>query len=313
MRKEVARALLTRRPTEMFPASRGRFRQTRHRPAPHPAIGEAAGVVDLWRELGGPRRAGMIPLLPLECRPMSHDLFQASALNDTATIASLLDAQPEWVHSRQEDTQRTCLHEAVSHGSLAAAELLLQRGADPNAQAQCGEAPLHLTSDREMTRLLLTHGAKPSLADNGGITPMDWALIENDSDLFLILAQGAPELGSPHYQLLKVSRDRKLLVEGTYDDHFRVFRVIQLGWTLRTERCFAYQETGTTDHPQPGLRCFVVDKFSHLYLGDPYSAAESEPESDREHPPCVATIDETPFSQNAPNKTAPTPPRYQRN
>lgn len=65
---------------------------------------------------------------------------------------------------------RTALHQATIGGYGDILELLLQRGADPNAADRRGYTPLALVEDRaEIARILLTHGANPN-ADLGGIT-----------------------------------------------------------------------------------------------------------------------------------------------
>jgi len=107
---------------------------------------------------------------------MSHPIFVASAKNDTFQLQALLQQEPQAVHLRDSRGQ-TPLHRAAGAGHLEATELLLHHGADPNAQGPCGEAPLHLVDSTALARLLLQHGANPTLEDHDHVTPIDWALL----------------------------------------------------------------------------------------------------------------------------------------
>ena len=102
-----------------------------------------------------------------------------------------------------------------------------------------------------------------------------------------------PAMPSESYQLLKRAQREKLYVKATYEEKFRIFMVIQLGWTNKDERCFARQEGGESSHTLPGLRCFVVDKLHKVELGDPIPvprqalSAEEQQRTD-----CVTAVDE---------------------
>ncbi len=67
---------------------------------------------------------------------------------------------------------------AVSARILAAAALLIERGADVNAFNRGGQTALHLAADRgadEVVRFLAEHGAEPDAKDRDGRTPLDLA------------------------------------------------------------------------------------------------------------------------------------------
>jgi ankyrin repeat protein len=75
------------------------------------------------------------------------------------------------------------LHSAVAAADQAAAltiaEALLQAGANANARQEGGFTPLHeaaLNGNVPLIRLLLAHGADPSLASDEGQRPVDLAL-----------------------------------------------------------------------------------------------------------------------------------------
>lgn len=60
----------------------------------------------------------------------------------------------------------TPLHAAVSCRRLDGAEMLLSKGAEPNAQGASGETPLHLGMDHRLARLLIQHDGNPALDDH---------------------------------------------------------------------------------------------------------------------------------------------------
>lgn len=61
-------------------------------------------------------------------------LFAAAEHGDTDSLATLLDAHPSKLHVRAEPYAWTLLHAAAQHGRLAAVDLLLRRGLDPNVR-----------------------------------------------------------------------------------------------------------------------------------------------------------------------------------
>lgn len=138
----------------------------------------------------------------------------------------------------------------------------------------------------DVARTLLKYGADPALQDRNGMTPLSWALCQKHVSLFLMLASGAPHLGSPQYQLLRSAYCRRLQVEAQYHGTFRDFRVMKLGWTNRDERCLAWQY-GTTG----GWRCFKVDVLFEMDLGLSW-VGMPEPGEDERPPECVAVQDE---------------------
>jgi ankyrin repeat protein len=64
---------------------------------------------------------------------------------------------------------------AASGGHADVAELLLKRGANPNARDRHGYTPLHWASAADVVYVLLDHGADPTITDNRGRTPLDLA------------------------------------------------------------------------------------------------------------------------------------------
>ena len=71
-----------------------------------------------------------------------------------------------------DENRRTALHWATANqNDLALLQVLLDAGADPNAQNAWGETPLHLAQSEEAYDLLLRMGADPNIKNMAGYTP----------------------------------------------------------------------------------------------------------------------------------------------
>lgn len=72
------------------------------------------------------------------------------------------------------------MHDAARWGRVAAAKLLLEYGANPNAKAIGGDTPLHHAKQNDrrkaIVRVLLEYGANPNQKNDHGETPVDWAI-----------------------------------------------------------------------------------------------------------------------------------------
>ena len=98
-------------------------------------------------------------------------LKNAAANNDLRLVNWLLD------HAAKLDltsTGETTLHAAVRADAREVMKLLLERGANPNAQDVDGWTPLFGASSREAIHLLLEFGADPKLTDQAGWGPERW-------------------------------------------------------------------------------------------------------------------------------------------
>lgn len=100
------------------------------------------------------------------------------------SVDELVKSVPHWLYIGD-----TSLHLAAAALRPEVAELLLQAGADPNAQNRRGASPLHYCCDprpgagpwsreaqAEMIRLLAKHGADLDAPDRGGATPLHRAV-----------------------------------------------------------------------------------------------------------------------------------------
>ena len=70
------------------------------------------------------------------------------------------------------------LHEAIECGPIESVELLIKAAAQVNAKAKWENTPLHRAATRNnlpAVRMLLAHGADPSIVDHLGFTPYKFA------------------------------------------------------------------------------------------------------------------------------------------
>jgi ankyrin repeat protein len=161
-----------------------------------------------------------------EVGPHTLTIHEAAAMGAVGPIGQLLDADPSAVKAwssdgfqplglaaffgRLEAVQlllarggevnthaRNPLNVAALHAALAGpqpgiATLLIAAGADVNARHQGGFTPLHTTAhigDVDLTRLLLDHGADPSVANDDGKTPADIARAQGHAAVVTFLEQ----------------------------------------------------------------------------------------------------------------------------
>jgi ankyrin repeat protein len=123
------------------------------------------------------------------------DGLDHAALGWADDLRADLAADPELVRRRSADGF-TALHYACFFGGAPAVEVLLEAGADPDAQAVNPPVrPLHSAAaaqDTEAIRLLLQAGADPNTRQTGGLTPLHTAAGVDDQDsAALLLRYGA--------------------------------------------------------------------------------------------------------------------------
>jgi ankyrin repeat protein len=154
------------------------------------------------------------------------DVFESAALGDAKRLAAIAAENPEQVNAWSTDGF-TPLHLASYFGQLKAAQTLLQigahvnpvsnnqmkllplhsaaasrsadivqllldNGADVNAQQHGGWTALHAAAglgDPNMTRMLLNKGANPSLGGDDGKKPLDLANLRGHGDVAAMLLQ----------------------------------------------------------------------------------------------------------------------------
>jgi ankyrin repeat protein len=127
------------------------------------------------------------------------DIFEAASLDEVDRVRELLAVDPSLATARSTD-EGTALHFAAFFGGPRAAQLLLERGADPHAVAPTfgNVQPLHSAAagrQTEIARALLDHGADPNARQAGGFTPIHEAAHDGNRDLAaLLLERGADPL-----------------------------------------------------------------------------------------------------------------------
>jgi ankyrin repeat protein len=149
---------------------------------------------------------------PFLARGATLDLFEACALGELARVRELIAAAPEAVDAYAPDgffplalaaffrhphvvrlllargatvglsarnaTHVTALHAATARHDADTVELLLERGADPDARQEHGLVALHeaaASGDETIARLLLEHGASLDARSDDGRTAHDLA------------------------------------------------------------------------------------------------------------------------------------------
>jgi ankyrin repeat protein len=109
---------------------------------------------------------------------MSDDIFTAAEKNNVKRLEQFL-ADGIDVNLRDYDRHNTPIHWAASGGNLDAIELLLEYGADVNAQNKNGRTPLHCLISERFDKIALwlikCCGADPHIPDKRGVSAYDLA------------------------------------------------------------------------------------------------------------------------------------------
>ena len=115
---------------------------------------------------------------------IDKQMLRAAKRGEATAVRALLAANPALVHVRDPDGS-TPLHCAAWKGHVAVVQLLLEHGAEVNAQNQNGHwgtTPLHAAAhgnQKAVAEVLLAHGADTRAVNLNGRTPLAETDIHN--------------------------------------------------------------------------------------------------------------------------------------
>jgi ankyrin repeat protein len=122
--------------------------------------------------------------MPAGSPDLTKEAFRAAKSGNAAGMRQIAAADPSVISARDSDGA-TLLHHAAWKGHPEVAALLLELGADINAQSSnthWGGTPLHAAAhanQRLVAALLLEHGADPAALSCNGRTPLEETMLHN--------------------------------------------------------------------------------------------------------------------------------------
>lgn len=127
------------------------------------------------------------------------DILQLVALldrNDTAAFTSQIRTLED-ANAMRSDNNKTILMYASWIGNAEAVKVLIDKGADINAQDSGGATALHLAAWKGHTDLalyLIQNGASGSTMSSEGMTPLDIAMMRENRQIAEAIEKAAPKL-----------------------------------------------------------------------------------------------------------------------
>ena len=158
-----------------------------------------------------------------------NPLHAAAYSGNLEVVRILIDYDPAYVNVRSE-SRSTPLHWALrghdfKDGSvISVLRLLLEQGADINAQNQDGRTPLHMASfDRalEVVRLLLEHGADVEVKNKYGRTPLHLASFDGALEVIRLLLEHGADVE------VKDKYGETALQDATHSRHHEIVRMLR--------------------------------------------------------------------------------------
>jgi ankyrin repeat protein len=132
-------------------------------------------------------------------------------VGDSHGIATVLQGMPAAIAAIDEAGQ-TPLHVAAESGHLAAANLLVARGADVNARDSSGLTPLHLATALGLVRVLVDAGADLEATSFKRETPLQNAVRESRSAVASALVHSGARLDLKSAVLLRKEEEALALM-----------------------------------------------------------------------------------------------------
>jgi hypothetical protein len=120
----------------------------------------------------------------------SENIQELAISGDSVKLGELLRKQPHLSNTIRKSDNWTPLHGAACNGKTECVRLLIDAGADVNAQSCNQSTALHCAAEyghTEIVELLLEADADPNVKDFKGKTPLDWAVWNNHQDIVDLL------------------------------------------------------------------------------------------------------------------------------
>lgn len=120
-------------------------------------------------------------------------LYKAAAAHNLPVMCEAFGFGADKNWTNPEDCGRSCLHQAVTSGSVMACEYLILNGGKINAQDEEGNTPLHLATEMGHTAqvcLLLKHRADQHVRNKENVEPLTIAVENANADIVTLLRLG---------------------------------------------------------------------------------------------------------------------------
>ncbi|KAJ2752479.1 hypothetical protein GGI19_003803 [Coemansia pectinata] len=108
-----------------------------------------------------------------------ENIWTATGDGDMARVEQLVEADKTLVNAKDQSGY-TPLHAAASWKQPKLLEFLIKNGGDVNITDNDGDTPLHICEDLECAQLLLDNGANPEAENDEGLSPVQTTL-ENEA------------------------------------------------------------------------------------------------------------------------------------
>lgn len=132
----------------------------------------------------------------------------------------------EWGNT-QDDNKETPLHKALSAQNKEIIRMLIDAGANVNAQNSFGQVPLHYTSSiPEIARMLIQAGADVNSKDQNRETLLHYAVRHNNIEITRMLIDAGADVNAqnifgqtPLHQAIYIPKIARMLIDAGTDEH----------------------------------------------------------------------------------------------